>query len=61
MKNYAKTGQCPNGNLVEIMSCEGGCVGGNSALIAQRKAQKQITDYANEGKPVVKKETQEQK
>ena len=61
LKNYAKTGQCPNGNLVEIMSCEGGCVGGNSALIAQRKAQKQITDYANEGKPVVKKETQEQK
>lgn len=61
LKNYAKTGQCAGGNLVEIMSCEGGCVGGNSALIAQRKAQKQITDYANEGKPVVKKETQEQK
>lgn len=59
LKNYAKTGQCPNGNLVEIMSCEGGCVGGNSTLTAQRKAQKQITDYANEGKPVVKKEKEQ--
>ena len=54
LKNFAKNGKCPNGNLVEVMSCEGGCIGGNSALIAQRKAQKQITDYANEGGPVVK-------
>ncbi len=54
LKNFAKNGKCPNGNLVEVMSCEGGCVGGNAALIAQRKAQKQITDYANEGEAVVK-------
>ncbi len=55
LKNYAKTGQCPNGNLVEVMSCEGGCIAGNAALNAQRKAQKQVEDYANEGEAVVKK------
>ena len=62
LKGYAKTGTCPNGNLIEVMACMGGCIGGNSALNAQRKAQKQVTDYANEGEPVVKKEdTIEQK
>lgn len=55
LKNFAKTGKCPNGNLVEVMSCEGGCIAGNSALNAQRKAQKQVEDYANEGEAVVKK------
>ncbi len=61
LKSYAKTGNCPNGNLVEVMSCPGGCVGGNSALNAQNKAKKQITDYANEGKPVVETDKAEQK
>lgn len=54
LKGYAKTGQCPNGNLVEIMSCEGGCIGGNSALNAQNKAKKQVSEYADKGNPVVK-------
>ena len=58
LKNFAKQGQCPNGNLVEIMSCEGGCIGGNSALNAQNKAKKQITEYADKGEPVIKKEKQ---
>ena len=60
LKGYAKTGNCPNGNLIEVMSCSGGCVGGNSALNAQKKAQKQITEYADTGKPVVQKEATEQ-
>jgi len=56
LKSFAKQGQCQSGNLVEIMSCEGGCVGGNSALNAQKKAQKQVSEYAQKGEPVVKKE-----
>ena len=42
LKSYAKNANCPNGNLVEVMSCEGGCIGGNSALNAQRKAQNRL-------------------
>jgi len=59
LKNCAKSGTCANGNLIEIMSCEGGCVGGNSVLNAQRKAQKQIQEYADLGKPVIKSETKQ--
>lgn len=53
LKNFAKNSACPNGNLVEVMSCPGGCIGGNSSLNAQRKAQKQVNEYADLGKPVV--------
>jgi iron only hydrogenase large subunit-like protein len=32
LKLYAKTGKCPLGNLIEVMSCPGGCIGGNAGL-----------------------------
>lgn len=60
LKSYAKNGNCPNGNIIEVMSCEGGCIGGNSALNAQRKAQKQVDEYANQGERIIKN-TAEQK
>jgi [FeFe] hydrogenase (group B1/B3) len=39
---YAK--KCP-GNLVEVMSCEGGCVGGPGVLNKPQTAAKQVADF----------------
>ncbi len=47
LKVYAKTGKCPLGNLVEVMCCEGGCVGGNAGLSTIKAATKKVGEYAN--------------
>ena len=41
LKKYAKDGDCPEGNIVEVMCCEGGCIMGN-AVIADPKTSKKI-------------------
>ncbi len=48
LKLYAKTGKCPHGNLIEVMSCEGGCLGGNACLNAQRQALAKVKTYSGE-------------
>lgn len=48
LKKYAKTGECPNGNLIEVMACEGGCIGGNSTIASQRDAKKKIKALLDE-------------
>lgn len=40
LKKYAKDGICSDGNLIEVMCCEGGCLGGNATLEQQRIAKK---------------------
>ena len=47
LKNWAKKGQCPEGNLIEIMACEGGCVAGSACLNNKRKNTKKVQEYAN--------------
>lgn len=42
LKRYAQNGICPEGNLIEVMCCEGGCIGGNAVIEEQRKAIKSI-------------------
>ena len=42
LKKYANEGICPEGNLIEVMCCEGGCIGGNAVIEEQRKAIKSI-------------------
>lgn len=32
LKKCAKDGVCAEGNLIEVMCCEGGCIGGNAAI-----------------------------
>ena len=32
LKKYAATGSCDQGNLIEVMMCDGGCVGGNATI-----------------------------
>ncbi len=42
LKKYAKEGCCSDGNLIEVMCCEGGCIGGNATLEQQRVARKSL-------------------
>lgn len=58
LKKFAKNGKCELGNLIEIMACPGGCLGGSSTINAYKPALKQLTNYVNESpeiKDVVKK------
>lgn len=42
LKKYAKDGNCQDGNLIEVMCCEGGCIGGNSTIANPKIAKKII-------------------
>ena len=44
LKKYAKDGTCPDGNLIEVMCCEGGCIGGNSTISNPKIAKKIINN-----------------
>ena len=50
LKKYAKTGMCDLGNLIEVMACHGGCLGGNGTVNSYKAANKQLTAYVNESK-----------
>lgn len=52
LKKFAKDEGCASGNLIEIMSCEGGCVGGPSTFCMPRNAVKQIKAYVESGKNI---------
>ena len=52
LKKFAKDGACSSGNLIEVMSCEGGCVGGPSTFCMPRNAVKQIKEYVEKGSDI---------
>ncbi len=52
LKKFAKDGVCSSGNLIEIMSCEGGCVGGPSTFSMPRNAVKIIKEYVEKGENI---------
>ena len=57
LKKFAKNGTCELGNLIEVMACPGGCLGGSSTINAYKPALKQLTSYVQESpeiKDVVK-------
>lgn len=54
LKKYAKSGECACGNLIEVMTCEGGCIAGNGTINSLKTAFKQINTYGDEGKSVKK-------
>lgn len=60
LKKYAKNGVCELGNLIEVMACPGGCLGGNGTVNAYKQALKQLTGYVNESKHLVNEEKLEQ-
>ena len=52
LKKYAKAGLCELGNLIEVMCCEGGCLGGNATVNAYKPALKQLSAYVDSSKPI---------
>lgn len=42
LKQYATKGECAGCNIVEVMSCEGGCAGGNATINQPRISAKQL-------------------
>jgi len=53
LKKFAKTGTCELGNLIEVMACTGGCLGGSSTINSYKPALKQLTNYVSES-PAIK-------
>jgi iron only hydrogenase large subunit-like protein len=52
LKKYAATGMCECGNLVEVMACPGGCLGGNATINPFRSASKQLEEYVKKSKHI---------
>ncbi|MBQ2645095.1 4Fe-4S binding protein, partial [bacterium] len=52
LKKYAKEKNCPDGNLIEVMCCEGGCIGGNAVLNPIKSASKAILEYTKDFKDI---------
>jgi len=42
LEKFVKNKSCPGCNLVEVMCCEGGCIGGNATINIPRVARKQL-------------------
>ncbi|MDR1437707.1 MAG: 4Fe-4S binding protein [Puniceicoccales bacterium] len=52
LRTYAREGICEKGNMIEVMSCPGGCVGGCGNCRSISMAQRQIKGYASEGEAI---------
>lgn len=46
LRGYAKSGECAKGNMIEVMCCPGGCVGGGLTICPVAQAQRQVKNYA---------------
>lgn len=53
LKKFAKNGTCELGNLIEVMACTGGCLGGSATINAYRPALKQLSGFVKES-PAIK-------
>lgn len=53
LKKFAKNGTCELGNLIEVMACPGGCLGGSGTVNEFRRASKQLSEYV-ETSPSIK-------
>ena len=55
LKKYAISGECEGGcNLIEVMCCEGGCIGGNATMNNHRTAKKQIETLSQKSSEISK-------
>ena len=52
MMTWAKKGECPQGNIVEVMACEGGCVTGAACLNNKKLAARGVAAYAEKGNDI---------
>jgi len=53
LKKYAKDGECKDGNLIEIMCCEGGCIRGNATISNIKTANKLLNDVLAKSEDIV--------
>ncbi len=53
LKKYAVDNCCPEGNLIEVMCCEGGCIGGNSTIANQKTAKRIINNLLEKSEDIV--------
>ena len=56
LKKYAQSGQCPDGNLVEVMCCEGGCIKGNATIASEKTAKKLLNEILENSSDIKKGE-----
>jgi len=57
LKKFATCGECEGGcNLVEVMCCEGGCIGGNATINNQKIAKKLIDNFTQNSNDIEKVE-----
>ena len=55
LKKFAADGYCEDDcNLVEVMCCEGGCIGGNATINSKQTAKKLIDKLANNSQDIEK-------
>ncbi len=52
LKKFAKNGKCEQGNLIEVMVCSGGCLGGSSTINSYKPAVKQLSNYVQNSKDI---------
>lgn len=49
LKKIATEGKCEQGNLIEVMGCKNGCLGGNATIMPASKSQPVMEAYAEQG------------
>ena len=54
LKKYATDGVCEGCNLIEVMCCEGGCIGGNATINNQKTAKKLIDNFTQNSEDISK-------
>ena len=54
LRQFAKNKNCPDGNLIEVMFCEGGCIGGNSTISDPKIAKKIIKNLIDKSSDITK-------
>ena len=54
LKKYVTDGACEGCNLIEVMCCEGGCIGGNATINNQKTAKKLIDNFTQNSEDIPK-------
>lgn len=56
LKKYAQSGKCEEGNLVEVMCCEGGCIRGNATITDTKTAKKLLNELSEKSEDIKRKD-----
>jgi [FeFe] hydrogenase (group B1/B3) len=55
LKRIVKDQKCAEGNLIEVMSCEGGCIGGNATVCTPKVSIKAVKALSEQSKDIAEK------